>query len=94
LKAKNYEITNPQIISWGDRHHWSHIEFHRIRAAGAIARNDDHNERPTDNNTGIAGVRFSRRADRVISGPPSGANPSRFDLSTGSNSASTVDEQQ
>jgi hypothetical protein len=44
LKAKNYEITNPQIISWGDRHHWSHIEFYRIRAAGAIAGDDDHDE--------------------------------------------------
>ena len=67
----------------------------RVRAASAIARDDDDdNERSTDNYARTAGVGFSRRADRVISGPTSGANARRFDLPTGSNSASTVDEQQ
>jgi hypothetical protein len=97
LKVKNYEITKPQIISWRNSHHGPGtrvVGLKRVRAAGAIARDDDYNERSTDDYTRTAGAGLSRRPDRALPRPTAGANARRIDLPTGSNSASTVDEQQ
>ena len=65
----------------------------RIRAASAIAR-DDHDTTNDQETTTLRTWRagFAGRADRAVPRPTAGSNTRRFDLSTGSNSASAVDE--
>jgi hypothetical protein len=94
LKVKNYEITKLHTNSWRDTHRWSRVELQRIRAASAIARDDNHNERSADNYTSTSGAGLAGCADRAVPRSAPGADSRCFDLSTGSNSASTVDEQQ
>ena len=91
-KQKTYEVTKPQIISWRDSHHRSRlalIEFHRcIRAAGAIARDDNHgaNAEACERRIGFAG-----RADRPLSRSTPGSDAGCFHLSTGDHPTSAVD---
>src|SRR6478672_8561837 len=94
FESKKCEVTKPQTSSWRDSRHWSRLELRRIRAASGIASDDDHYNRSGNHQASTSRVGFSCRSDRALFQFTSGANAGRFDLSTRSDSASTVDEQQ
>src|SRR6188472_3837837 len=94
FESKKCEVTKPQTSSWRDSRHRSRIELRRVRAASGIASDDDHYNRSANHQASTSRVGFSCRSDRALFRFTTGANARCFDLSTGSSSAPTVDEQQ